>query len=161
MKNKYRVLLKSIVFGVIAGAVGAAMVYGACTIYIRGLNLDVDMASFASGVRRFMSVAIGITCMLAFITARLGREEKKDERNWHEQNRQMAKDFNSDIKGVNLAGLIDDTQGKEFSTLFGERIKVGEDHGTFYMISKTLMLFSLFITISSSLIMICMLISLK
>lgn len=161
MNNKYKILLRSSAFGIAAGIIAAGIVYGVCTLYINSLTLNLNTASFAVSIRRIMSAMIGITCMFAFITVWLGREEKKNVQNWREHNRQMAKDFNSDIKGVNLAGLIDDTQGKEFSTLFGERIKVGEDHGTFYMIFKTIMLISLFITVSSSLILICMLISLN
>lgn len=160
MESKYKLLIKKGIISIFIGAAAAAVVCAVFNLYIGGFELTAIQADNASKMRLTFMIMFFVTGVLAAMSAQLGIEERRLDKKWREQNRNMAKDFNSDIKGVNIAGLIDDSQGKEFSTIFGERVKVGEDHGTAYMIFKTLLIFSLFMTVSVSIVMILMLLSL-
>lgn len=147
MKKKYKDLLKCMGKSLICALVVGAAIFVGCKIYFSHFTLNSIQAPLAVKISVTLSGSTALTLWLALSALLLGRAERRSEAIWREENRRMAKDFNSDIKGVNLAGLIDDTQGKEFTTLFGERIRVGEDHGTGYMICKTLAVLSLFFTV--------------
>lgn len=157
MSEKYKILLKSILTGIVVGVAVALIVYIAVSVYTGSLGLDLYMTSVAEMIRAVLISFFGATAFFAGTTVVLGRSERAQQREWIEQNRRMAKDYNADIKGVNLAGLIDDTQGKEFCTIYGERITKGEDHGTMYMIFKTIMILCVFMTVSAGTVMFCML----
>lgn len=152
MKRKYKVLLKCAIYALITGVITAAAVYGLCTLYYYFFSLNEE--STAKMIRILFTVLIGVTAMLASMSVQLGKIEKREERKWREEDRAV---YTSNIMDVNLAGLIDDTQKKEFCTIYGERMKVGDDHGTAYMIFKTLFLLMLFVTVFTSLPMVLML----
>lgn len=161
MSEKHRMMLKSIAVGAASGLAAALIVFAAVSVYAGSLGLDEYMMSVAKMIRSMLSAMCGITVFLGVTAAVLGRNEKKQQRRWTQENRRMAQDYNADIKGVNLAGLIDDSQGKEFCTIYGERINKGEDHGTMFMIFKTLMILSFFMTVSTGMVLFFMLAAMK
>lgn len=152
---KGKLFVKTILKGILLGCLSSAVIFMLCTIYINTLN--VAKRSAASDARLFMCVVFGVTVCLGMISMFIGREERKAEKLWKNENKEKY----GSVGGINIAGLIDDSQGKEFCDIYGNRIKAGDDHGTAFMIFKFLFIFSLFITVVSSFALILMLISLK
>ncbi|MCC8161494.1 MAG: hypothetical protein LIO53_09380 [Oscillospiraceae bacterium] len=161
MKRKHKLLIKSLIIGIICGALAAAVVCVLCTMYISTMTLDEELISLTSNMRALFMSVIGAVAFFAAAKIIMGREEKRMEREWQEYNRKTSSSYDSDIIGVNIIGLMDDTQVKKFTTIFGEKVEAGDDHGTVYMIFNLLFLISLFIAVAVSIVLVLMFLSLK
>ena len=60
---------------------------------------------------------------------------------------------------ASLFDMIDDEGNKEFFTLYGNKVKPGEDYGPGYIALRMAALICMFFTIGTGLIMVCMLLS--
>lgn len=152
---KGKLFVKTILKGILSGCLSSAVIFIVCTIYIN--TLDAAKRSAAYDARLFLCIVFGITVCFGMISMFIGREERKAEKLWKNENKEKY----GGVGGINIAGLIDDSQGKEFCDIYGNRIKAGDDHGTWFLVFRFLFVFALFVTVSSSLILIFMLASLK
>ncbi|MCD8180651.1 MAG: hypothetical protein LUF26_04125 [Firmicutes bacterium] len=161
MKRKHKLLIKSLIIGIVCGALAAAVVCALCTVYISTMTLDAETASLTGSMRALFMAVIGAVTFFGAVKIIMGREERRMEREWQEDNRRTSSSYDSDIIGVNIAGLIDDTQVKKFTTIYGEKVEAGDDHGAVYMLFNLLFLISLFIAVAVSIVLVLMFVSLK
>lgn len=159
IQKKYKSLLKSAVISVISGAIPALIIFSLCNIFIKSHRLLYLEKITMYKIRWAMPLMIGLTITLFIMTFFIGREERKNEKLWEEQDAERK--HSSGITGVNEFGLIDDSREKGFLSIYGEEIVAGKDHGTLYMIFKFLSILFLCMTVPSTLVMLCMMLSVK
>lgn len=160
MQSKYKVLIKCILISLIIAIIIAVAVGVACTLYFNRFTLTYVQLPLSRKMRLTFMIFYGLTALFTATSIQLGKIEKKAEERWKEENEKMNKGTQSRVLGVNIAGLIDDTQRKEFVDLYGNKVKAGDDHGTAFMVFKILSIISIFFTVAATLVMGMMMLSL-
>lgn len=160
MEKKYKFWVKSSLISFAAAAAIGALVYFLCRFLMRNIHVDFMLRQQTTALQLTLSSMIAVTALFIIMTMQIGHRENTEYRNSIKENKERAKRLSSNVSVMNFFSMIDDSEEKEYYTLYGERIKAGEDHGAMYMLMKLVAMIFGFMTASAGLIIICMLLSL-
>lgn len=159
MKRDYKFWILSAASSIIFGAVIFLAVCLLCRYWMSGYISEIPEAEIARVVWRVLGGAIGLTCAMWFMTARVRKKDKCDAENALEAERERLRNIHGGNYTATLFELFDDNHNKESYTIYGERVRPGRGAGPMFILWRFLSVLCTFFALTTCLITVCMLLS--
>ncbi len=160
--KKYKYLIRCAAVAVICAAAIFAGVYALCIwktyAAVHGGALESRTVLYA----KILSGAVSVCALFWIMSIQIRIHEKKEASRFREDTRKIAQNFDYRSSAATLFDIIDDNRGnKAFFSLYGDRVKPGDEPGTLFMIMRMIAIIFTFITVSAGLVIVCAFLSLS
>ncbi len=158
--SKSQIMLQTVSISVIIGGMVFFVVYfiGRFTTYAYVHGTETEYITKI--VCLCLGGALGLSAFMWSMVVQVGMNAKKEMKKHMELERERRREMmKRSPYAASLFDVIDDEGNKEFFTIYGRKVKPGEDLGPVYIGLRMAALICTFFTIGAGLILVCMLMS--
>ncbi|MGM9937358.1 MAG: hypothetical protein ACI38A_08440 [Candidatus Ornithomonoglobus sp.] len=160
MKRGYKFWILNVITAILLGLAIWGLSSLICIAVTHQYLNEPELVQTARAARMFMGIALALTAWLWYMTIVLHRCHKKDEVRAKELERaHTASQKQRGAYTATLYDMIDDNGGKEFFTIYGEKVRSGAGEGPVCTLFRLLAILCTMFTITICIIVICMMMS--
>ncbi len=158
--SRTRIMLQTVSISVIIGGLVFLAVYFAGRFMTYAYVHGTETEYVTKIVCLCLGGALGLSAFMWSMVIQVGMNAKKEMKKHMEFERERRREqMKRSPYAASLFDVIDDEGNKEFFTIYGSKVKPGEDLGPVYTALRMIALICTFFTVGAGLILVCMLMS--